>query len=266
MLAVPHMTTIADGAFLADDAMMATYELNNGWLHIAPASIGKQAFLGNSGMAAAGHAVPNRGLVGVLSAAPRRSKKGSSWLGMPPMPLRRAPQDADQSRTFSPPKKLRVARGADRGVPGDPGDGQRRAARAASSATWRALGADQLLARRAAAAASSCSPAGIVACLIATAVKWVLVGRFRVTERPLWSSFVWRNELADTFVEVLAVPWLIGSIGGTPLLPALAADDGREGRPRHVAGDILAAGVRSGTDRRRRHDQPGVRRADPPLP
>jgi non-ribosomal peptide synthetase-like protein len=39
-------------------------------------------------------------------------------------------------------------------------------------------------------------------------------------DHPLWSSFVWRNELADTFVEALAVPWLIGSIGGTPLLSA----------------------------------------------
>ena len=216
VLAVPHMTTIADGAFLADDAMMATYELNNGWLHIAPASIGKQAFLGNSGMAAAGHAVPNRGLVGVLSAAPRRSKKGSSWLGMPPMPLRRAPQDADESRTFAPPRKLRVARGlieACRLIPvmasvallvlmfGD-------LAALARTSYWLAavLSGVVLLA------------AGIVAALVATGVKWLLVGQFHVTERPLWSSFVWRNELADTFVEVLAVPWLIGSIGGTPML------------------------------------------------
>jgi non-ribosomal peptide synthetase-like protein len=60
--------------------------------------------------------------------------------------------------------------------------------------------------------------AGVLACLVAAAAKWLLVGRFRVTERPLWSSFVWRNELADTFVEVLAVPWLAGAIGGTPLM------------------------------------------------
>ena len=26
-------------------------------------------------------------------------------------------------------------------------------------------------------------------------------------EHPLWSSFVWRNELADTFVEMVAAPW-----------------------------------------------------------
>jgi hypothetical protein len=47
--------------------------------------------------------------------------------------------------------------------------------------------------------------------LTVAAAKWLLVGRFRVAERPLWSSFVWRNELADTFVEVLAAPWLVGA-------------------------------------------------------
>jgi len=52
------------------------------------------------------------------------------------------------------------------------------------------------------------------------AAKWLLVGRFRVVEHPLWSSFVWRNELADTFVEVLAVPWLVGPASGTPVLTA----------------------------------------------
>ena len=41
-------------------------------------------------MTAPGRSVPNRGLVGVLSATPRKAKKGSSWLGLPPMPLRRA--------------------------------------------------------------------------------------------------------------------------------------------------------------------------------
>jgi non-ribosomal peptide synthetase-like protein len=72
VLALPAMTTVGDGAFLADDTMVATYELGGGWLRIAPARIGKQAFLGNSGMAAPGRSVPKRGLVGVLSSAPAR--------------------------------------------------------------------------------------------------------------------------------------------------------------------------------------------------
>jgi len=62
--------------------------------------------------------------------------------------------------------------------------------------------------------------AGVVAAGVTTAMKWLLVGRFRPVEHPLWSSFVWRDELADTFVEVLAVPWLIGPANGTPVLTA----------------------------------------------
>ena len=48
--------------------------------------------------------------------------------------------------------------------------------------------------------------AGALAAGVATAAKWVLVGRLAVSDHPLWSSFVWRNELADTFVEVVAAP------------------------------------------------------------
>ena len=40
------------------EAMVASYELNGGWLRIRPAKVGKRAFLGNSGMAAGGRSVP----------------------------------------------------------------------------------------------------------------------------------------------------------------------------------------------------------------
>jgi non-ribosomal peptide synthetase-like protein len=62
--------------------------------------------------------------------------------------------------------------------------------------------------------------AAIAAGLTATLAKWLLAGRFRAADRALWTSFVWRNELADTFVEVLAAPWLVRFAAGTPLLNA----------------------------------------------
>jgi len=60
--------------------------------------------------------------------------------------------------------------------------------------------------------------AGVVAAGVTTAAKWLLVGRIRATEYPLWSSFVWRNELADTFVEMLAAPWFTRSAVGTAVI------------------------------------------------
>lgn len=61
---------------------------------------------------------------------------------------------------------------------------------------------------------------GALACVLSIVAKWVLVGRHHAGEHPLWSGFVWRNELADTFVEVVAVPWLAGSVPGTPVMSA----------------------------------------------
>ncbi|UKD58412.1 amino acid adenylation domain-containing protein [Amycolatopsis sp. FU40] len=219
VLALPKMTKVDSGAFLADDTMVATYELGRGWLHAAPARIGKQAFLGNSGMTAPGRSVPKRGLVGVLSSTPAKAKKGSSYLGMPPLPVRRAVEESDTSRTYTPPLHLKAARALVElcrilpvmcavaltvGV----------AVSLLALASWGGFWAAALL------AGPVLLAAGIVAALTATAAKWLLVGKFREIDHPLWSSFVWRNELADTFVEALAVPWLIGSLGGTPLLPA----------------------------------------------
>ncbi|MFI7541825.1 Pls/PosA family non-ribosomal peptide synthetase [Actinoplanes sp. NPDC049599] len=219
VLALPAMTTVADGAFLADDTMVATYELSHGWLRVAPARIGKQAFLGNSGMTAPGRSVPKRGLVGVLSSAPRKAKKGSSWLGAPPMPLRRTVEAADTSRTFDPPLRLKLARAAIelcRIVPVMCAAVLAAGVLAALAAVWQSAGwwAAGL------AAGPVLFAAALIAGATATAAKWLLVGRFRVAERALWTSFVWRNELADTFVEVLAAPWLVRIATGTPLLTA----------------------------------------------
>jgi non-ribosomal peptide synthetase-like protein len=217
VLALPAMTTVDDGAFLADDTMVATYELSHGWLRVAPARIGKQAFLGNSGMAAPGRSVPKRGLVGVLSSAPRKAKKGSSWLGAPPMPLRRTAEAADTSRTYDPPLRLKLARAAIelcRIVPVMLAGALAVLVLTALAEIWHAFGGWV--------AASAAGPVilvvAVAAALTATAAKWLLVGRFRVTDHALWTSFVWRNELADTFVEVLAAPWLFRFAAGTPLL------------------------------------------------
>lgn len=84
VLAVPAMTTVDNGAFLADDTMIAPYELSDGRLSVGTVRIGKRVFVGNSGMVGHGRKLPKGSLVGVLSAAPRKAKRNKSYLGMPP--------------------------------------------------------------------------------------------------------------------------------------------------------------------------------------
>jgi non-ribosomal peptide synthetase-like protein len=60
--------------------------------------------------------------------------------------------------------------------------------------------------------------AAVVAAAVTTLAKWSLVGQIKVSEHPLWSSFVWRNEVADTFVEMVAAPWFANTAIGSPVL------------------------------------------------
>ncbi len=217
VLLVPALTTIAPGAFLADDTMVACYELGGGWMRIDRAKIGRRAFLGNSGIAGPGRTVPRDGLVAVLSSTPRKAKRGSSWLGNPPARLRRRVTDIDEARTFHPPARLRLARSLWellRLVP-------------VFVSAWIALGVLAVLETLWLAAGPGWAlllsgfvliGAGVVAAAVSTAAKWLLVGRIRATEHPLWSSFIWRNEVSDTFVEMVARPWFAQNASGTPAL------------------------------------------------
>ncbi|MEU3291018.1 Pls/PosA family non-ribosomal peptide synthetase [Streptomyces longwoodensis] len=214
VLALPSLTTVGEGAFLADDTLTAPYELGGGWIRVGRARIGRRAFLGNSGMTAPGRRVPDGGLVGVLSATPKKAKKGSSYLGLPPVRLPRSTAGGDQSRTYEPPARLLWARGLVelcRIVP-------------VFCSAGIALLTVGVLCALGAWAPLLCGAvllgAGVLAAGCSVVAKWLLVGRHRRGEHPLWSGFVWRNELADTFVEVLAVPWLAGAVPGTPVMTA----------------------------------------------
>ena len=217
VLLIPSMTTIDDHAFLADDTMVASYELQDGWMVVGPARIGKRAFLGNSGIAAPGHRVAKDSLVAVLSVAPAKSKAGSSWLGSPPVRLRRSNVAGDETRTYNPTPGLRLARTL------------WELCRILPVLVTCGIGLGVFFAL--AVLVESTGPivtvllsgvvmmvAGGVAASVTSIAKWVVVGRIRVGEHPLWSSFVWRTEVSDTFVEMVAAPWFAQSAAGTPAL------------------------------------------------
>ncbi|GAA4350642.1 Pls/PosA family non-ribosomal peptide synthetase [Microbacterium rhizosphaerae] len=217
VLLIPSMTHIEDGAFLADDTMVASYELHAGWLRVGPVRIGKRAFLGNSGMAAPGHRVPRDGLVAVLSSAPVKAKPGSSWLGSPAVRLRRLSAAGDDSRTYNPPLRLKVARSL------------WELCRVIPVFVTCAIGLLVLFAL--AALVETIGPwwtlvlsglimlvAGALAAAVSTIVKWIVVGPIHAGEKPLWSSFVWRTEVSDTFTEMVAAPWFARAATGTPAL------------------------------------------------
>ncbi len=262
---LPSVTTIEDGAFLADDTMVASYDLHNGWLRIGRVTIGKRAFLGNSGLAGGGHSVPKDGLVAVLSVTPLKSKPGSSWLGSPAVRLRRLAVTGDLERTYRPTLALRWWRAI------------WEACRLLAVVTTCAIGLWVLLTLAwldervglfwtALLSGVVLVVAGVLAAAISTAVKWIVVGPIRAGEHPLWSSFVWRTEVSDTFTEMVAGPVVRERQRRHARAGPVAAQPRREDRARRVVRHLLAARTRPGHPRRRRHRQPGLRCADPPVP
>ncbi|WP_082734178.1 Pls/PosA family non-ribosomal peptide synthetase [Microbacterium hominis] len=217
VLLIPSLTRIEDGAFLADDTMVASYELHGGWMRLGPVRIGKRAFLGNSGMAAPGHRVRREGLVDVLSAAPVKSNPGPARLASPAVRLPRRSAEGDESRTYRPPVRLRVARTLwelCRFVPVvvTCAIGLLVVFVLAALIEVAGLGVAILLSG----VVLLC--AGAVAAGVSTAAKWLIVGPIRAGEQPLWSSFVWRTEVSDTFTEMVAAPWFARAATGTPAL------------------------------------------------
>ncbi len=217
VLLIPKMTTISSGAFLADDTMVASYELGGGWMHIAPVRVGKKAFLGNSGILHAGRRVPKRSLIAVLSATPKKMKAGTSWIGSPPHKLRRTTVEGESDLTYRPTLKLKMLRA---------GWELTRALAVfttvgiAGGVLWTLSALTTYFSPLAAILLSGAVlvAAGAIAALVAVAAKWLVIGVIRPGEHALWSSFIWRTEMVDSFTELVCAQWFARLASGTPAL------------------------------------------------
>ena len=224
---VPKFTDIKDGSFLADDAMVGGYELGGGWVRSGKARVGKRSFLGNSGVLTPGRKLSKNSLVAVLSSTPKKNKPESNWWGAPPERMRRVASDsvrggdaasaaasAAEARTYQPGAGLKVARGVIETL--------RLFAPIASGIVFAFVIATLVYLTAAlgpwlawALSGLVLMAAGAIAVGVTVVAKWVCVGKHRRGEHPLWSPFVWLNELQDTFVECVAAPWFFNHNAGT---------------------------------------------------
>jgi non-ribosomal peptide synthetase-like protein len=211
-------TSLGETSFFADDVVFAGARSRGGCIEVTPIEVGNRSFLGNGAILGSGTRLGNDSLVGILSSAPQTSADGTSWFGLPPIELPRIADRADPARTTTPPKRLIAARGAielvrfllPTTVSAILGGLMFLALEAIGSA--HGVLALVLIAPEVLAVASL----GAVAFTIVS--KWLLIGRYKAGDHPLWSSFVWRDELVNTLQERLAGPWLLEFSVATPIL------------------------------------------------
>jgi non-ribosomal peptide synthetase-like protein len=226
-----RLATLAETSFVADDVVLSSARARHGWLQLAPIELGSRTFLGNGAILRSGTSVGDDCLVGVLSTPPPRAQHGTSWLGQPALELPRVPDRPDAARTTDPPRRLVLARGSVELIrillPGTV---------SVALGLLMILGLDSIgqsggLLAMAVAAPGALLMAGVGAALVTISLKWLLMGRYRVGEYPLWSFFIWRDEVINACQEQLAGGWLLNMALGTPLMSVyLRAMGARVGR------------------------------------
>ncbi len=222
---VPDLIDIGEESFIADGVVFGAARAEPGAIRLSRTRIGRRSFIGNSGLLPTGADIGEGVLIGVLSKPPEDGalamETGTTWFGSPAirLPHRQVVTKFDEGARFRPAKRLVATRLAIEFVRiilsltvfvamfsvmltivGDLSD-------LPNGALWIALAFPFLYLGFA-----------VGAGLFVLALKWVVMGRYKPVNAPLWSLFVWRTELVTSTYENLAVPLLLDALRGTPFL------------------------------------------------
>jgi non-ribosomal peptide synthetase-like protein len=220
----PDLLEIGEEAFVADAASVGAANVSGGFLDLLPVKIGAQSFVGNSAVIPGGTVLGDKSLIGCLSIPPSRPsdrlRYDASWMGSPAvfLPNRLINTSFADELTYRPTKKLYAQRLSIELLrmilPGTVLVATSivlmyMASEYGGELTWPEFIAvfplfSVLL--------------GLVAATVTIAAKWLIIGRYRAGESPLWSTFVWRSELVTAMHDYLATPTFLTMLRGTPFL------------------------------------------------
>jgi non-ribosomal peptide synthetase-like protein len=220
----PDLLSIGEESFIADSVSLGAARVRDGLVTTGRNQIGKRSFIGNSAMLPPGAVIGDSMLIGCLSSPPANPadslREDSAWLGSPPifLPQRLKNATFGEETTFNPSTRLRVLRATIeffRVI--TPSTGFIILLSLLFSALL-LLHDEYSLGQTLLFFPLLYLGCGAAATVFTIAAKWALAGRYRPSEKPLWSTFVWRNELINALHEHLAEPFLIGALTGTPFV------------------------------------------------
>jgi non-ribosomal peptide synthetase-like protein len=217
----PDCLHVGDESFVADAVSLGAARVQNGVMTIDDTYIGERTFVGNSALVPIGARIPDNSLIGCLSVPPDAGMQaGSSWLGSPSffLPQRQASTGFTEEETFRPTRWLMTQRLMIEFF------------RITLPSTlfiiftnvllsailimkdemplWKLIALFPLL----------YLVTGNTAAMVMAGFKWLMMGRYRPSERPLWSPFVWRTEVVTSLLDNFASPFFLDLLAGTPFI------------------------------------------------
>jgi len=213
----PDLLIANDESFFADGALVGGRRFFRGSVEIAENRIGTRSFVGNSAVLPTGSSLGNHCLLGVLSIPPSNVPDGSDWLGSPAfsLPHREQVDGFADDVTYRPSRKLYVQRALIDAlrilIPGTLQFSGLIVFVLCLFNLYQYVGVFSTLVLAPFLGLSIA--AGLALCVVG--VKKIFIGRFTPIIKPLWSMFVWLNEVVNGAYESVAAP-ILAPLLGTP--------------------------------------------------
>lgn len=214
---------IGEKCFIADEVVLGDETVRRGWMTLEPVRTGDRVFVGNEAVVPPGTDIPTGSLIGIKSKPPSNEDMagGGIWFGSPPikLPVRQQFGDVAANWTFDPPRWRQITR----------------AIFEAFSVslptmlfiTFGTLAVEVLAPAILARDYWSVLPQFLAASvaisfalmLSSVAVKWLTMGRYQPTVKPMWSWWALRTEAVAVMYWGMAGKVLLDHLRGTPFLP-----------------------------------------------
>ena len=218
------LLTIGEDCFIADGVILGDETIRQGWLSLSETKIGQKVFVGNSAVLPLGSHIPEGTLIGVKSKPPHDNRlmtKNSTWFGSPPLllPVRQDFHHKKSNLTYRPSKVRRLGRMIFEAF-----------SASFPSMIYMTLGS--IAVDRMEPFVISHNYKGLIPIFMMASIgisislsfifilyKWMMVGRFKPTSKPMWSWWALRSESVALIYWAAACYDLLDHLKGTPFLP-----------------------------------------------
>ena len=217
------LVEIGEKCFIADEVVLGDEDIRRGWMHLQPVKTEARVFVGNDAVVPPGASIPTGTLIGIKSKPPANAEMQASdtWFGSPPikLPVRQKFDNVSVNWTFEPSRARRLGRAVFEAFSLSMPSmlfitfgtfAVEFFAPAIFDQRWGDF-AWQFL------AVSIAIPTLTV--LVVALVKWMLMGRYAPTMKPMWSWWAMRTEAVAVLYWGLAGKALLEHLRGTPMLP-----------------------------------------------
>ncbi|HXP96255.1 MAG TPA: Pls/PosA family non-ribosomal peptide synthetase [Telmatospirillum sp.] len=217
------LTEIGEKCFIADEVVLGDEDIRRGWMFLKAVKTGARVFVGNDAVVPTGTSIPDGTLIGIKSRPPSDNSLmtgGDVWFGSPPikLPVRQRFDDVAANWTYEPTRWRRLGRALFE-------------AHSVSLPTMLFITfgtlaveflAPAILNRDAIVLPQFMAASVAISCalvLAAIGVKWLMMGAYKPTIRPMWSWWALRTEAVAVMYWGMAGKVLLDHLRGTPMLP-----------------------------------------------